>query len=51
MIPKNYTNNNRFFIIDLTKSQIDTIQKQFLEEMDELLDRVRRKKEIKQRND
>jgi hypothetical protein len=29
------------FIIDLTKAEIDSIQKQFLEEIDKMLDRVR----------
>ena len=36
----NHTINNRF-TISLTKSQLDTIQKQFLKEMDEMLDKIR----------
>ncbi len=38
----NHTTNNRF-TISLTKSQLDAIQKQFLKEMDEMLNRVRKK--------
>lgn len=36
------TTNRRFFIIDLTKTEIDSIQEQLLKEMDELLDKVRK---------
>ena len=34
--------NNRFFIIDLTKAELDSIQKQFLEEIGDMLDKVRK---------
>ncbi len=36
------TNSKKEFTISLTKTQIDAIQKQFLEELDEMLDKVRR---------
>ena len=33
------------FTIDLTKEELDSIQKQFFNELDEMLDKVRRKEE------
>jgi hypothetical protein len=30
------------FTISLTKTELDSIQKQFLEELDEMLDKIRR---------
>jgi hypothetical protein len=35
------------FTISLTKAELDLIQKQFLEEMEEMLDRVRKEEELK----
>jgi len=36
------TSNNNKFTISLTKAELDSIQKQFLEEMDEMVDKIRR---------
>ena len=34
---------SKFFTISFTKAELDLIQKQFLEEMDRMLDKLRRK--------
>jgi len=36
-------NNNKKFTISLTKGELDNIQKQFLDELDEMLDKIRRR--------
>ena len=42
------TSNNKKFTISLTKAELDNIQKQFLEELDAMLDKVRKQNNVRE---
>ena len=41
------SNKNNFYTVEYTKAELDLIQKQFLEELEVMLDKVRKRSEIK----